>query len=171
MPIKRALKGWAFLVALYRDGLKRKEDNRYLFEGQKRKHSKAQSCLATATARRTSVIDNFLQCCGDNFPSISTMPKPIPQPAAPFSNPHEDEERTVHTVYEAIAPHFSQTRFKVGSTPSATGARQTNVPTFPSSHGRSSPSSSPRNHPDPSASIAEQGTANTCPWRTKRDAR
>ncbi|OWZ77271.1 tRNA (uracil-5-)-methyltransferase TRM9 [Cryptococcus neoformans Tu401-1] len=40
------------------------------------------------------------------------MPKPIPQPAAPFSNPHEDEERTVHTVYEAIAPHFSQTRFK-----------------------------------------------------------
>ncbi|WVQ90757.1 hypothetical protein IAS59_004538 [Cryptococcus gattii] len=40
------------------------------------------------------------------------MLKPIPQPVAPFSSPHQDEERTVHTVYEAIAPHFSQTRFK-----------------------------------------------------------
>ncbi|WVQ74142.1 hypothetical protein IAR50_003734 [Cryptococcus sp. DSM 104548] len=40
------------------------------------------------------------------------MPKPIPQPVAPFANPGEEEERNVHEVYEAIAPHFSQTRFK-----------------------------------------------------------
>ncbi|ODN77305.1 hypothetical protein L198_08040 [Cryptococcus wingfieldii CBS 7118] len=40
------------------------------------------------------------------------MPKPIPQPVAPFVNPDVEEERNVHEVYEAIAPHFSQTRFK-----------------------------------------------------------
>ncbi|WVF67709.1 hypothetical protein IAT40_002468 [Kwoniella sp. CBS 6097] len=38
--------------------------------------------------------------------------KPIPVPVGPFEQPAEDEERTVHAVYEAIAPHFSQTRHK-----------------------------------------------------------
>ncbi|WVQ79784.1 hypothetical protein IAT38_001884 [Cryptococcus sp. DSM 104549] len=38
--------------------------------------------------------------------------KPLPVPVGPFENPADDEERTVHAVYEAIAPHFAQTRFK-----------------------------------------------------------
>ncbi|WWD19384.1 hypothetical protein CI109_103844 [Kwoniella shandongensis] len=38
--------------------------------------------------------------------------KPLPVPVEPFLNPADDEERTVHSVYEAIAPHFSQTRHK-----------------------------------------------------------
>ncbi|WVQ95287.1 hypothetical protein IAU59_002382 [Kwoniella sp. CBS 9459] len=38
--------------------------------------------------------------------------KPVPVPVGPFEQPAEDEERTVHAVYEAIAPHFSQTRHK-----------------------------------------------------------
>ncbi|WVR09279.1 hypothetical protein IAU60_006344 [Kwoniella sp. DSM 27419] len=38
--------------------------------------------------------------------------KPATLPVAPFDAPDQDEERTVHAVYEAIAPHFSQTRHK-----------------------------------------------------------
>ncbi|KAL7422587.1 tRNA methyltransferase, has a role in tRNA modification [Cryptotrichosporon argae] len=40
------------------------------------------------------------------------MPKAIPVPVAPFERPADAEERTVHEVYEAIAPHFAKTRFK-----------------------------------------------------------
>ena len=40
-------------------------------------------------------------------------PKPEPIPYRPTSNPGEDEQTAVHEVYEAIAPHFSQTRHKV----------------------------------------------------------
>lgn len=40
--------------------------------------------------------------------------KPLPRPIEAFDNPGEGEEETVHEVYERIAPHFSQTRHKVG---------------------------------------------------------
>ncbi|KAK8854482.1 hypothetical protein IAR55_003220 [Kwoniella newhampshirensis] len=45
-------------------------------------------------------------------PSKPPRSKPLPVPVEPFLNPADDEERTVHSVYEAIAPHFSQTRHK-----------------------------------------------------------
>ncbi|WRT68762.1 uncharacterized protein IL334_005742 [Kwoniella shivajii] len=38
--------------------------------------------------------------------------KPTPVPVGPFVKPAEEEEKTVHEVYEAIAGHFSQTRHK-----------------------------------------------------------
>lgn len=40
-------------------------------------------------------------------------PKPLPVPATATDNPSDDEETLVHEVYEAIAPHFARTRFKV----------------------------------------------------------
>ncbi|ORY32170.1 hypothetical protein BCR39DRAFT_524449 [Naematelia encephala] len=41
------------------------------------------------------------------------MPKPVPTPYIPPStDPSIAEQSTVHDVYEAIAPHFSQTRHK-----------------------------------------------------------
>ncbi|KAK4690081.1 hypothetical protein P7C73_g60, partial [Tremellales sp. Uapishka_1] len=40
------------------------------------------------------------------------MPKPIPIPYEPGSEPSVEEEANVHQVYEKIAPHFSLTRFK-----------------------------------------------------------
>lgn len=39
--------------------------------------------------------------------------KPLPVPAAASGDPASDEEHQVHEVYEAIAPHFARTRFKV----------------------------------------------------------
>lgn len=42
-----------------------------------------------------------------------SKPKPIPQPIDAFEDPGAGEEETVHEVYERIAPHFSQTRYKV----------------------------------------------------------
>jgi hypothetical protein len=39
--------------------------------------------------------------------------KPIPTPIEAFDNPDQGEERTVHEIYERIAPHFAQTRYKV----------------------------------------------------------
>lgn len=39
--------------------------------------------------------------------------KPLPVPAAASGDPAADEENQVHEVYEAIAPHFARTRFKV----------------------------------------------------------
>lgn len=40
--------------------------------------------------------------------------KPLPVPVEAFDDPHAKEEETVHEVYESIAPHFAQTRHKVG---------------------------------------------------------
>lgn len=40
------------------------------------------------------------------------MPKPIPTPYAPTLPPVQAESEAVHKVYEAIAPHFSSTRYK-----------------------------------------------------------
>lgn len=40
------------------------------------------------------------------------MPKPLP--TTPRADSQHYEEETVHEVYEAIAPHFARTRFKVG---------------------------------------------------------
>ena len=48
--------------------------------------------------------------------------KPIPKPIEAFENPDVGEEETVHEVYERIAPHFSQTRYKVGPPPSHSAA-------------------------------------------------
>lgn len=48
--------------------------------------------------------------------------KPLPVPAAASGDPAADEENQVHEVYEAIAPHFARTRFKV-SHPSRTRRR------------------------------------------------
>lgn len=44
------------------------------------------------------------------------MPKaiPTPYPQEALKSPHVEEEKNVHEVYDQIAPHFSQTRFKVG---------------------------------------------------------
>lgn len=39
------------------------------------------------------------------------MPKPVP--TVPRADSHNYEEETVHEVYEAIAPHFARTRYKV----------------------------------------------------------
>ena len=47
------------------------------------------------------------------IPKPQARPKPIPKPIEAFQNPDEGEEETVHEVYERIAPHFSQTRYKV----------------------------------------------------------
>lgn len=41
------------------------------------------------------------------------MPKPLPSPYVGSDNAREDEESAVHSVYEQIAPHFAQTRYKV----------------------------------------------------------
>lgn len=42
------------------------------------------------------------------------MPIAAPEPAAePCDTPEQREEREVHQVYERIAEHFSQTRYKV----------------------------------------------------------
>jgi hypothetical protein len=48
---------------------------------------------------------------------VSNMPKaiPTPYPQEALENPHYEEEKNVHEVYDQIAPHFSQTRFKVSS--------------------------------------------------------
>ena len=40
------------------------------------------------------------------------MPKPIPTPYNPTLPPSAAEKSAVHEVYEAIAPHFSSTRYK-----------------------------------------------------------
>jgi hypothetical protein len=43
------------------------------------------------------------------------MPDPIPFDHNLALDAEEKEERYVHQVYEAIARHFSQTRYKVNS--------------------------------------------------------
>lgn len=40
------------------------------------------------------------------------MPKPIPTPYSTTQPPTLAEQEDVHAVYEAIAPHFSSTRYK-----------------------------------------------------------
>ena len=40
------------------------------------------------------------------------MPKPIPTPYSTILPPTKAEQEAVHEVYEAIAPHFSLTRYK-----------------------------------------------------------
>ena len=45
---------------------------------------------------------------------IMSMPKPKPVPyKATSADPDRAEEESVHQVYQAIAPHFAQTRHKV----------------------------------------------------------
>ncbi len=41
------------------------------------------------------------------------MSKPLPTPAQVGPDAAQYEEDAVHGVYEAIAPHFSRTRYKV----------------------------------------------------------
>jgi hypothetical protein len=48
-------------------------------------------------------------------PTYTAMPKPEPTPyVSTSSSAIDDEQSAVHDVYDAIAPHFSQTRHKVG---------------------------------------------------------
>lgn len=51
--------------------------------------------------------------------------KPIPKPIEAFEDPGVGEEETVHEVYERIAPHFSQTRYKVSPSPLPSAFGQT----------------------------------------------
>ena len=43
---------------------------------------------------------------------LTAMPKPIPTPYTTAHPPTLAEQEDVHAVYEAIAPHFSSTRYK-----------------------------------------------------------
>lgn len=49
---------------------------------------------------------------GPSKPRQAAQTKPLSQPYHVSSNPSLDEQSAVHDVYEAIAPHFSLTRFK-----------------------------------------------------------
>jgi hypothetical protein len=47
-------------------------------------------------------------------PTPPKPPKPPPVPYTPGTDPDAEEQQSVHEVYERIAPHFAQTRYKVG---------------------------------------------------------
>ena len=49
---------------------------------------------------------------GPSRPRPAAKPKAPPIPYQPTSDPSTDEQTSVHDVYEAIAPHFSLTRYK-----------------------------------------------------------
>lgn len=47
-------------------------------------------------------------------PTPPKPPKPPPVRYTPGTDPDAEEQHSVHEVYERIAPHFAQTRYKVG---------------------------------------------------------
>lgn len=69
---------------------------------------------------RDEAVDHLnTQSCNDRSPShqpppTTAMPVAVtPSQFPPDETPSEREQRTVHAVYERIAPHFSATRYKV----------------------------------------------------------
>lgn len=83
--------------------------------------------------------------------------------------PAEREQRTVHDVYESIAPHFSATRYKVSIDPYEPTcyvlvdlfSQCSYCKLFARSHGLSFPAFSPMFHQIQSASIQAPGTEST----------